>query len=105
MDESYNSSPEAIVSALQNLKSLKVDSSRIIAILGDMKELGDNEIDFHKNIESLSEAGTGKSRFPRTSPGQLTQKVEPGGGSKKDSTGILKKALDSTSQHTINFRF
>ncbi|MFK7761565.1 MAG: UDP-N-acetylmuramoyl-tripeptide--D-alanyl-D-alanine ligase [Candidatus Midichloriaceae bacterium] len=51
VDESYNSSPEAIVSALQNLKSLKVDSSRIIVILGDMKELGENEIDFHKNIE------------------------------------------------------
>ncbi len=51
VDESYNSSPEAIVSALQNLKSLKTDNSRIIAILGDMKELGEKEVDFHKNIQ------------------------------------------------------
>jgi UDP-N-acetylmuramoyl-tripeptide--D-alanyl-D-alanine ligase len=51
VDESYNSSPEAVASALQNLKSLKTINSRIIAILGDMKELGKNEIDFHKNIE------------------------------------------------------
>ena len=51
VDESYNSSPEAVASALQNLKSLKTNSSRIIAILGDMKELGEKEIDFHKNIE------------------------------------------------------
>ena len=51
VDESYNSSPEAVASALQNLKSLKTDSSRIIAIFGDMKELGEKEIYFHKNIE------------------------------------------------------
>ncbi|WP_236870551.1 UDP-N-acetylmuramoyl-tripeptide--D-alanyl-D-alanine ligase [Candidatus Bandiella numerosa] len=51
VDESYNSSPEALASAIQNLKSLKADTSRVIAILGDMKELGDKEMDFHKNIK------------------------------------------------------
>ena len=51
VDESYNSSPEALASAIQNLKSLKACNSRVIAILGDMKELGGKEIDFHKNIK------------------------------------------------------
>lgn len=39
IDDSYNSSPAALTSALETLKSLKV-TGRKIAIIGDMRELG-----------------------------------------------------------------
>ena len=50
IDESYNSSPEALSSAVKNALSLKKTNGRILAILGDMKELGAKEVEFHKNI-------------------------------------------------------
>lgn len=50
IDESYNASPVAMAASIKNLTSYKKENSRIIAILGDMKELGKKEIEFHKNI-------------------------------------------------------
>ena len=51
IDESYNSSPEALKMAIKNLKSLKVNGSRLLAILGDMNELGEQSVDFHKKVK------------------------------------------------------
>ncbi|UCC39179.1 MAG: UDP-N-acetylmuramoyl-tripeptide--D-alanyl-D-alanine ligase [Candidatus Aminicenantes bacterium] len=45
IDDSYNSNPAALESVLKGLASLP--SKRKVAILGDMLELGENEIDFH----------------------------------------------------------
>lgn len=50
IDESYNSSPEALSFAIKNATSFKKDNRRVLAILGDMKELGAKEIEFHKSI-------------------------------------------------------
>ncbi len=51
IDDSYNSSPDAVRLAIKNAKSFKFENSRLLAILGDMKELGDCEVDFHKNVQ------------------------------------------------------
>lgn len=44
----YNSSPVAVSSALETLATM--DSSRKIAVLGDMLELGEREIEFHEQM-------------------------------------------------------
>ncbi len=45
VDDSYNSNPRALASALKSLASLP--AQRKIAVLGDMLELGEKEIEFH----------------------------------------------------------
>ena len=51
IDDGYNANPASIFSALNTLGRSK--AKRRIAILGDMKELGAAEIDYHKEIASL----------------------------------------------------
>ena len=40
IDESYNSSPESLAKAIENLKNLKFNHTRKICVIGDMLELG-----------------------------------------------------------------
>ena len=56
IDESYNASPEATKSALMNLTYYTSSNiKRKIAILGDMLELGDKEIYYHKELANYIE--------------------------------------------------
>ena len=48
IDDGYNANPASISAALNTLGKKK--AKRRIAILGDMKELGSSEIDYHKKI-------------------------------------------------------
>lgn len=50
LDESYNASPVAMKAALSNLGNYRSSAKRLIAILGDMAELGPNTINFHKEL-------------------------------------------------------
>jgi UDP-N-acetylmuramyl pentapeptide synthase len=49
IDDTYNSSPDAVVSALLTLKSIE-HASRRVAVLGDMMELGKYSGDEHRKI-------------------------------------------------------
>ncbi len=49
IDDTYNSSPDATISALKALKSIETNGSRI-AILGDMMELGKYATDEHRKV-------------------------------------------------------
>lgn len=51
IDDTYNSSPEAVKSALDTLKTLK--ASKKIVVLGNMNELGDTSRDLHQEIGAL----------------------------------------------------
>ena len=51
IDDGYNANPASVSAALETLSKSK--STRRIAILGDMKELGPSEVDYHKRIASL----------------------------------------------------
>ena len=51
IDDGYNANPASISSALDTLGKNK--AKRRIAILGDMRELGPSEINYHKQIASL----------------------------------------------------
>ena len=57
IDESYNSNPTSLNASLEILKSVQFEtkkSSRKIAILGDMLELGVKEKEFHRDIANNS---------------------------------------------------
>lgn len=58
MDESYNSNPLSLKSALKNFDMIKVDSSKKHLVLGDMLELGKYSKKLHleigKNINKTS---------------------------------------------------
>ena len=52
IDDTYNSSPQACLSALQTVKEIKT-TGRKIAVLGDMLELGKHTEEAHRNIGTL----------------------------------------------------
>ena len=54
IDDTYNANPESVKAAIDNLARHKTKGRRIF-IFGDMKELGENEIDLHKEIASYCE--------------------------------------------------
>ena len=51
IDDSYNASPESMSSALRVLS--QISKGRMVAVLGDMNELGKDSEDFHKRIGRL----------------------------------------------------
>ena len=50
IDDSYNASIKSIEACFETVNTYKTKDSRTIVILGDMKELGDNSINLHKNL-------------------------------------------------------
>ena len=52
IDESYNSNPLSLNSALQNFDKIKIDKNKKHIILGDMHELGKHSKKLHKNISN-----------------------------------------------------
>ena len=50
IDESYNSSPESLTKAIENLKNLKFNHTRKICVIGDMLELGKMSKSYHLKI-------------------------------------------------------
>ncbi len=56
IDDTYNASPQAMHAAIKSLKS--ISRSKKIAVIGDMKELGESSDHWHKQIGSwLNEEG------------------------------------------------
>ncbi|MEK7641579.1 MAG: UDP-N-acetylmuramoyl-tripeptide--D-alanyl-D-alanine ligase [Patescibacteria group bacterium] len=49
IDDTYNSSPDATLSALQTLKSIETSGSKV-AVLGDMMELGQYSTEEHRKV-------------------------------------------------------
>jgi UDP-N-acetylmuramoyl-tripeptide--D-alanyl-D-alanine ligase len=56
IDDSYNSSPDAVESAIETIKSLNTNGRKIVA-LGDMMELGQYSADEHRKVGKLSAQG------------------------------------------------
>ncbi len=52
INDAYNSSPISVKNSLQTLNSIFKDKKKII-ILGDMLELGENEIKYHKELKEI----------------------------------------------------
>jgi UDP-N-acetylmuramoyl-tripeptide--D-alanyl-D-alanine ligase len=56
IDDTYNSSPQAVLAALELLGSLSVVAGRKIAVLGDMLELGEEAVAMHEEIGQAVQA-------------------------------------------------
>lgn len=54
LDDSYNAAPAAMAMALDTLNRLRVSGARKVAILGSMKELGDESESIHQDIGALA---------------------------------------------------
>jgi len=50
IDDTYNAAPQAMHQALDVFESLNTSEARCVAILGDMKELGDDTVSIHKEL-------------------------------------------------------
>lgn len=48
-DESYNANPISMSAAIASLENLKAENNKFL-ILGDMMELGDEEVRYHKEL-------------------------------------------------------
>ncbi len=53
IDESYNSNPLSLKSAIQNFNKLDIKNSKKYLLLGDMLELGKYSLKLHKSISSI----------------------------------------------------
>jgi len=53
INDTYNSNPDSMVAALKNLEYIKVTGKKV-AVLGDMRELGDAAFDEHCNVLTLA---------------------------------------------------
>ena len=56
IDDSYNANPESVKAALDHLNSF--NGHRKLFVFGDMKELGDNEVNLHTKIGQYAEGKT-----------------------------------------------
>ena len=56
IDDSYNANPESVKAALDHLNSF--NGHRKLFVFGDMKELGDNEVNLHTEIGQYAESKT-----------------------------------------------
>ncbi|MBQ9479286.1 MAG: D-alanyl-D-alanine carboxypeptidase family protein, partial [Selenomonadaceae bacterium] len=50
IDSTYNANPTSMTKALEYLKTLETDGARRVAVLGDIAELGKDEIDQHRRL-------------------------------------------------------
>ena len=50
IDESYNSSPDALITAIENLNELRFKANQKVLVIGDMLELGEFSKVMHKKI-------------------------------------------------------
>lgn len=74
IDDCYNANPNSVMGAVDTLMNFK---GRRVCVLGDMKELGDNELELHKAVgEYAREKGTDLV----IAVGPLAEKIKEGFG-------------------------
>lgn len=52
INDAYNASPRSMRASLETLNNIFLDKEKIL-VLGDMLELGSNEIEQHKSLEYI----------------------------------------------------
>src|SRR5690606_16967766 len=53
IDDAYNAGPASMKAALHNIKNYTKSAGRYIAILGDMRELGDMSKNYHLDLKDV----------------------------------------------------
>ena len=86
IDESYNSNPLSLNSALQNFDKIKIDNNKKHIILGDMLELGKHSKKLHMDIsDKINKISVKKVHVIGRDIRETLKKI------KKDKRGIIFK--------------
>jgi len=94
IDDSYNSSPDAVIAALETLKGLECSGSKI-AILGDMMELGKYSAEEHRRI-GREAAGIVGRLVTVGQRSQLTAEEAIKAGLKSESVSSFDSAVEAS---------
>lgn len=92
IDDCYNANPNSVMGAIDTLMNFK---GRRVCVLGDMKELGDNELELHKSVGEYAKA---KGADLVIAVGPLAKKISSGFGEGAvwyESVDELIKNIDS----------
>lgn len=99
IDDSYNASPDSMKAALNVLRDMSV-SGRKIAVLGDMFELGENSLAYHKEVGKyiVNDLFAKGSRIDEViTIGDMSKEIS---GYVKDNTDITVNSFDDKASAT-----
>lgn len=91
IDDCYNANPNSVMGAIDTLMNFK---GRRVCILGDMKELGENELELHQRVGSCAKE---KGVELLVAVGPLAEKIKVGYGSGALWFETVEELIDSLS--------
>ena len=91
IDDCYNANPNSVMGAIDTLMNFK---GRRVCILGDMKELGENELELHQRVGSYAKE---KGVELLVSVGPLAEKIKGGYGDGALWFETVEELIDSLS--------
>lgn len=89
IDDCYNANPNSVMGAIDTLMNF---SGRRVCILGDMKELGENELELHRAVGKYARD---KGVDTLVSVGELAKKISEGYGEGAVCCDSVEDALES----------
>ena len=95
IDDTYNASPDSMKAGIRVLASLK-DSRRRIAVLADMKELGEDSLRFHREI---GEFLAGQPVDELVAFGELAKAIADGAGSRVKAAVFAEEEKEAMTRY------
>jgi UDP-N-acetylmuramoyl-tripeptide--D-alanyl-D-alanine ligase len=94
VNDAYNANPESVAAALSSVGSM-VRSGRLVAVLGEMRELGERTVDDHR-AAGRAAAEVGVDLLIAVGPDAITQALADGAGSAAGaSVPVVRRVSDA----------